>query len=93
MTISPFNLIRHELIGLEVEIIESSNKDQIGLKGIVIDETYNIIKIKTKQGEKSIPKNIILFKFTLPNGEKVKVDGKLLLARPEDRIKKKQPSW
>ena len=93
MTINPFNLIRHELIDLEVEIIESKNKDQIGLKGIVVDETYNIIKIKTKQGEKSIPKNITLFKFTLPNGEKVKVDGKLLLARPEDRIKKKQPSW
>lgn len=93
MTINPFNLVKHELIGLEVEIIESKNKDQIGLKGTVTDETYNMIKIKTKQEEKSIPKNITVFKFTLPNGEKVKVDGKLLLARPEDRIKKKLPRW
>lgn len=93
MPINEFNLVRHELIGLKVEVIKCTNKKNIGLKGTVTDETYNILKIETKQGEKSIPKNITVFKFTLPNGKNVKVNGKLLVARPEDRIKKKQPKW
>ena len=93
MSINEFNLPRHELIGLKVEIIECTNRENVGLKGIVIDESYNIIKIETKKGEKSIPKNITVFKFTLPNGKNVKVNGKLLVARPEDRIKKKFPRW
>lgn len=93
MSINEFNLVRHELIGLKVEIVKCTNKQNIGLKGIVIDETYNIIKIETKDGKKSIPKNITVFKFTLPNGKNVKVDGKLLVSRPEDRIKKKFPRW
>ncbi len=93
MSINEFNLVRHELIGLKVEIVKCTNKQNIGLKGTVIDETYNIIKIETKDGKKSIPKNITVFKFTLPNGKNVKVDGKLLVSRPEDRIKKKFPRW
>ncbi|MGL4669145.1 MAG: ribonuclease P protein component 1 [Methanobacteriaceae archaeon] len=39
------NIFRHELIGLYVKVIESSNKSLIGIKGKVIDETKKTIKI------------------------------------------------
>jgi ribonuclease P protein subunit POP4 len=93
MSITPQNLVRHELIGLDVEIKESSNLSQIGLKGKVIWETYSTIQVETSKGEKIIPKDITIFIFTLPNGTKVQVDGKVLIGRPEDRIKKKLPRW
>jgi len=93
MPITPYNLVRHELIGLKVRIKNSTNESQIGLEGTVIDETYNMLRIETEKGEKSIAKNTSTFVFILPNGTKVEVDGKLLVARPEDRIKKKLPRW
>jgi len=93
MPISPQNLVRHELIGLDVKIKDSTNKSQVGLRGKVIGETYSTLQIETKKGEKIIPKDITIFIFTLPNGTKVQVDGKVLIGRPEDRIKKKLPRW
>jgi len=93
MPITPQNLVRHELIGLEVEIKESKNPSQVGFKGRVIGETYSTLEMETEKGEKIIPKDITIFIFKLPNGTKVQVDGKVLISRPEDRIKKKLPRW
>jgi ribonuclease P protein subunit POP4 len=94
MPITAQNLVRHELCGLEVKIAKSTDPTQKGLRGKVIDETYNTIKIETKDGkEKIIPKANTVFIFTLPNKTKVEVEGKLLVSRPEDRIKKKFPKW
>jgi ribonuclease P protein subunit POP4 len=94
MSITPQNLVRHELISLAVRIGKSSDPSQRGLKGNVIDESYSTLKIETKEGkEKIIPKSNSIFIFTLPNGVKVEVDGKLLISRPEDRIKKKIKRW
>jgi len=94
MPITPQNLVRHELIGLAIKIAESTEKTQKGLKGRVVDETYNTLKIETKEGkEKMVVKQNNVFIFTLPNKLKVQVDGKLLVSRPEDRIKKKFPKW
>ncbi|MBI2084410.1 MAG: ribonuclease P protein component 1 [Candidatus Aenigmarchaeota archaeon] len=93
MPINANNLVRHELISLPVKIIKSTDPTQRGLKGTVIDETYNTLKIETKSGEKTAVKGNCIFVFTLPNKTKVQVDGKLLIARPEDRIKKKFPRW
>jgi len=93
MSITPQNLVRHELIGLSTKIDKSTDKTQKGLKGKVIDETYNMIKIETRGKEKVIPKNNCIFIFTLPNKTKIQVDGKLLIGRPEDRIKKKIRRW
>ncbi|ACX72090.1 Ribonuclease P, Rpp29 [Methanocaldococcus vulcanius M7] len=88
--ITPNNILRHELIGLDVEIIDAKNKSMIGIKGKVIDETRNTLKIEKKDGrEVIIPKDIAIFVFLLKNC-KVKVDGRLLVGRPEDRLKKKK---
>jgi ribonuclease P protein subunit POP4 len=87
------NLVRHELIGLEVEIKKSTNKYQEGIKGRVVDETYNMLVIETPKGEKKIEKKSCIFIFKLPSGKRVEVDGKLLVGRPENRIKKKFPRY
>jgi ribonuclease P protein subunit POP4 len=91
--ITPKNIIRHELIGLEVEVVESTNKFQVGIKGMVVDETKKLLIIETKKGVKKIQKDGAVFMFKLPSGVKVKVDGKRILARPEDRIKLKVRKW
>ncbi len=93
MPITPKNLVRHEIIGLEVKIKESTDPTLKNLKGRVIDETYNTFKIEVGKKEKIIPKKDCIFIFILPNKTKVQVDGKLLVGRPEDRIKKKFPRW
>ncbi len=93
MPITPHNLVRHELISLPVKVAKSADTTQKNLRGIVIDETYNTLKIETRKGEKTIPKKNTVFIFTLPNAVKVQVDGSLLVSRSEDRIKKKFPKW
>ena len=83
------NLVHHEFIGLKVHATSKKN-NSLDLKGTIIDETKNTIKIEGEDNtEKMIPKNGALFVFELPNGEKVEVDGNILSIRPEDRIKKR----
>jgi ribonuclease P protein subunit POP4 len=91
--ISPENIVRHELVGLAVEVVESSNPSQKGIRGEVSDESRNMLTIETEQGPRSVAKGDCVFVFTLPGGERVRVKGALLVARPEDRVKKKHPRW
>ena len=92
MAVKPENLIRHELIGVKVEVVDAHNRGMIGMKGIVVDETKGMVSVKTANGEKKIEKNGSVFRFSLPDG-KVRVDGDLLVARPEERIKLKVKKW
>ncbi|VVB61184.1 Ribonuclease P protein component 1 [uncultured archaeon] len=91
MPINEKNIVRHELIGLQAEIVESTDEKKQGLKGKIIDETKKMLLLRTEKGEKSTEKAINTFRITLPDGKKVDVNGKLLLGRPEERIKKKFP--
>ncbi|MEM0476407.1 MAG: ribonuclease P protein subunit [Candidatus Aenigmatarchaeota archaeon] len=94
MVRNEYNLVRHELIGLKVKILDSKNKSLKKIKGIVIDETYNTIIIEKKNKKRKIvPKKSTIFLFELENNKKVKVLGDVLIGRPEDRIKKKFPKW
>ncbi|MBN2202598.1 MAG: ribonuclease P protein component 1 [Candidatus Aenigmarchaeota archaeon] len=91
--ISEKNLIRHELIGLDVEVFESTNKTNKGKSGVVVDETKNMLTIETCDGPKRIQKKGTQFIFKIPDGKRVKVDGKRIIAKPEDRIKLKVKKW
>lgn len=93
MPITPKNLVHHELTGLEAVVVECSNSSSAGISGRVVDETRNTITIDTPKGEKSLAKEQCVFSFALPSGEHVRVEGSLLVGRPEDRIKKKQRKW
>lgn len=80
------NFLRHEWIGLEVEIVDSTDPTLRGRKGKVIDETKNTLIIDTGRKTIRVPKNIVTLKFLLPDGEVV-VEGKRIVMRPEERIK------
>ncbi len=91
--VTPKELVMHELIGLEVRVASCTNRQLVGLSGTVTDETRNMLTIDSAKGEKRLAKQDCVFSFHLPSGEWVKVKGSLLLARPEDRIKKKFRKW
>ncbi len=87
MPITPENLPRHELIGLECEVVYSEDEKQVGIAGEVMDETRNTLRI----GDKTVEKSISRLRFTLPDGQKVKVEGELIAKRPEERVGMKLP--
>jgi len=94
MPITPRNIVRHELIGLEVKIKHSTDPTLNGRSGRVVDESYHMLYLETKEGKEiKVPKKNCVFVFKLPSGVKVEVEGKLLVGRPEDRIKKKFKKW
>ncbi len=85
--ITPKNILRHELIGLDVEITDSSDPTLKDLKGRIVDETKKTLKIEADGKRKIIPKNICTFRFIVESSP-VEVQGKALVGRPQDRIKK-----
>ena len=82
MKIKERDIAKHELIGLKTEIIDSKNKDNIGIKGQIIDETKNTITIEQNNKTKRLFKNNITLKI---NNQKIK--GTSLKGRPKERIK------
>jgi|SRR5659263_205899 len=97
MKLTPHNIIHHELIGLDTKVVDSSNKSLIGIEGRIVNETKNLLTIiGTDVQEKNIPKSCSSFIFTIPSvtGKRylpltIKVDGRLLLSQPENRIQTK----
>ena len=72
--------MRRELIGLNIHV-------DTGHKGKVIDETRNLLVIEVAGGaRKRFLKQNHTFTIAFDEGE-VAVDGKRLVARPEERIK------
>ncbi len=90
MKVDRQNVTSHELIGLDVTIVDSSNGDIVGMRGRVIDESRNVLMIESDGREKMAAKHSNTFEFTLPNGTLARVNGDLLIARPEDRVAKRQ---
>lgn len=93
MPIDEKNLVRHELIGLACRVSDSTNKALIGLEGMVTDESRQTLTLEVKNREKALIKDECIFSFRIPSGEWVRVEGGILVARPEDRIKKKFKKW
>ena len=87
--ISKKNLLLSTFISLEVEVSNCSQRELVGLRGIVVDETKNLIVIEKEDGKTvNVPKVSATFRFTLENGEKVDVLGKKIAFRPHERPKK-----
>ena len=82
------NLIRHELIGLQVSVIHSSDPTHVGIKGKVIDETKNMLMISDGVKKRWIQKDVAVYSFTLPDKSIVEVEGEEILGKPVERIKK-----
>jgi ribonuclease P protein subunit POP4 len=82
-------IVQREFIGLNAEVVRSSNSSYIGISGKVVDETRNLLVIMHQNEKKAVVKNTAVFHFTMPDGTVVEIDGKVLVGRPEDRIKKR----
>ncbi|WP_456422026.1 ribonuclease P protein component 1 [Thermococcus sp.] len=81
------NIIWHELIGLKAKIIRASHPELVGIEGYVLDETRNTLTIG---GERVwvVPKDVVEIEFDLGD-EKIRINGKELIGRPEMRLKKR----
>jgi ribonuclease P protein subunit POP4 len=82
------DIIRYEFIGTEGKIARSPHEGYVGIRGEVIDETKNTFTIMHKGKAKSVVKSAAVFNFKFSDGTTVEIDGKLLVGRPEDRLKK-----
>ena len=65
-----------EIIGLTCTIVDSTNKELVGITGKIINENKNVLTLNTKFGEKLITKN----------NEVLTISGSLLLKRPHERL-------
>lgn len=71
------------LLGKQVEVIQSSNRYEVGIKGLVIEDTKNTIKVRTENGVRILIKNNIILMIN-----DKKIDGNLLIGKEEERIKR-----
>jgi RNase P/RNase MRP subunit p29 len=77
------------LIGKEVEILASRDPCLRALKGIVMDETKNLVTVLTiDESIVKIPKRIVTFEICgFQGSEKLIVEGAKIVGTPADRIK------
>ena len=80
------NMIYHELVGLHARMFDSGPYS--GLSGRIVKETRNMITLRSGEVLKSLPKNCINIRLTLPTCGCF-ISGKCLIGRPEDRIVRK----
>ena len=72
-----------DLIGQDVTVTDSENKEIVGINGKVIMETKNMIILDTKNGKKNIPKDIC----QLSNNKGIiQTDSTKLSKRPHERL-------
>ena len=87
MKVNP-EVINGEFIGTKCKITESRHSGYVGIKGEVVDESKNTFMIVQAGKAKSVVKEAAVFQFGYSDGTLVEIDGRLLVGRPEDRLKK-----
>lgn len=94
MRVSSQDIIMHELVGRDVHIVQSTDSKRVCTQGVIRTETREMIGIESDTKMVMVPKRNCVFDITLPDGTKVRIDGKLLQGRPEDRMKRRlRRSW
>jgi ribonuclease P protein subunit POP4 len=87
MKVTP-DIILYEFIGAEGKVAQSPHEDYVGVGGKVVGETKNTFIFLNKGQRRSVIKESAVFNFKFDDGTIVQIDGKLLVGRPEDRLKK-----
>ena len=82
------SLGRHELIGLQVAVESDQCVEYTRITGRVVDETKNMLVVFDGRRKRRIPKGVVAFRFTLPDNSTCLLEGKTIIGRPEDRVKK-----
>jgi len=88
MMVTP-SIVQNEFIGIEAKVVRSSNPHVVGISGRVVDETRNTFTILYNGKRRVVIKDTAVFDFVMPDGTVVEIDGKVIMGRPEDRIKKR----
>ncbi|MBX0294878.1 ribonuclease P protein component 1 [Haloarcula nitratireducens] len=84
MPLTPETLSRHELVGLDVEVVAASNPDAVGISGAVVVETTQTLTIEGADRVWHVPKDDATFAFDV-HGQRVRIEGEKLVARPARR--------
>ncbi|HLC32799.1 MAG TPA: ribonuclease P protein subunit [Candidatus Nanoarchaeia archaeon] len=71
-------------VGKRIRIITSKNPSLIGLEGVMVDETQNMIKMETANGKRNVQKASCVLEV---DGQRV--EGSKVLFAPQDRMKLK----
>jgi len=79
------NLTLHEFIGLDVEIIQSSNTQQVGMKGRIVDETKSVFVLSSENEIKKLPKENAVWRFSLGK-KKIDLNGNMISKRSFERL-------
>ena len=77
--------MKQVLFGLELQVVASSNRATIGIKGTVIEDTRNMLAIMTSNGVKRLVKKDTV--FFIISQQKI-VHGKTLQGRIDERMRK-----
>lgn len=87
MKVTP-EAIRLEFIGAQAKVASSRHSGLKGLSGRIVDETRKTFTILQGSKRKMVVKDSSFFHIKFGDGTIVEFDGKLLLGRPEERLKK-----
>ncbi len=71
-----------------MEVLASRDSTMLKLKGLVIDETKNLLVLRTNfDREVKVPKSIVSIGLATNKGEAIVLEGSKLIGTPSDRIK------
>jgi ribonuclease P protein subunit POP4 len=87
MIITP-DIIREEFVGTIGVVTSSSHSGYLGIHGYVVGETRNTLTLQHDGTAKHVVKDQVVFQFQFSDGAVVEIDGRLLVGRSEDRLKK-----
>ncbi len=75
-------IVRMSWIGRNLQVVESNDSSLLDVNGTVVDETRNMLLIRSNSGDRMISKSVV--KFTIDNSQTI--DGQSVRRRPENRI-------
>ncbi len=75
-------IVRMPWIGRNLKVVESSDSSLLDVLGTVVNESRNMLVVRSQTGDRKISKSVI--KFTIDDSEVI--DGEVVRQRPENRI-------
>ena len=81
-------MIRHDLIGRTVKVVQADNPSLTGTAGECVEETQHTLRVRTDRGEKTLLKEQVTIEV---GGRRIK--GSVITGRPHERTKLKVTRW
>ena len=75
-------IVRMSWIGRNLQVIDSLDSSLIDLTGTVVNESKNMLVVRSDSKDRKIPKSVV--RFTIDDSETI--DGHAVMHRPENRI-------